>query len=365
VGRHQLVIEAVEVGAYRVPTEAPESDGTLQWNSTIMVAVEVCADGARGLGYTYSHPAAAVLVRDELTRLVRGRDPMDVGAAWLAMAEVTRNLGTSGVVAAAISAVDTALWDLKARLLGVPLAALLGQIRQTVPVYGSSGFTSYGIDKLQRCLGQWVAAGIRRVKMKVGREPERDAERVRAARQAIGPDVELYVDANGAYTRKQALEMAERFAEQRVSWFEEPVSSDDIEGLRLIRDRAPAGMAVTTGEYGFGLYDFRDLLQAGAVDVLQADITRCKGLTGLLQVHALCEAWCIPLSTHTAPALHLHPGVSMNRTIHLEYFRDHVRLEALLLDGVPALRAGALAPNMTRTGNGLELRRKEAARYAV
>jgi len=164
--------------------------------------------------------------------------------------------------------------DLKARLLDLPLITLLGAVRANVPVYGSGGFTSYSMAQLQEQLGGWVADGISRVKMKIGRQPASDLDRVRAAREAIGPGAELFVDANGAYTRKQALATACAFTEFDVSWFEEPVSSDDLDGLRLLRDRAPAGMEIAAGEYGYDLFYFRRMLEAGAVDVLQADATR-------------------------------------------------------------------------------------------
>src|SRR3954453_9724045 len=123
-------------------------------------------------------------------------------------------------------------------------------------------------------------------------------------RRAIG-DCQLFVDANGAYTRKQALAEAAAFGEHGVSWFEEPVSSDDLDGLRLLRDRGPAGMAIAAGEYGHDAAYFRRTLEACAVDVLQADATRCGGITGFMQAVALCEAYGVPLSSHCAPSLHL------------------------------------------------------------
>ncbi len=202
---------------------------------------------------------------DMLAGVVKGRDAMGVPGAWSAMVAAIRNLGRPGIASMAISAVDTALWDLKARLLDVPLVTLLGAVRDAAPVYGSGGFTSYSDRQLRDQLSGWVEAGIPRVKMKIGRNPAEDIGRVRAARAAIGPDAELFVDANGAYSRKQAMAMAEVFAESDVTWFEEPVSSDDLEGLRLMRDRAPSGMEIAAGEYGYDLFYFSRMLEAGAV----------------------------------------------------------------------------------------------------
>ena len=246
--------------------------------------VEASSGTATGLGFSYADPATAALVRDLLAQVVCGRDAMGVPGSWSAMVAAIRNLGRPGIASMAISAVDAALWDLKARLLSLPLVSVLGSARDDVPIYGSGGFTSYSIRELQTQLGNWVASGISRVKMKIGRDPTADVERVCAAREAIGKDAELFVDANGGYSRKQALCQAERFAEFGVRWFEEPVSSDDLDGLRLLRDRAPAGMDIAAGEYGYDLPYFRRMLEAGAVDVLQADASRCGGVSGFLAV---------------------------------------------------------------------------------
>jgi L-alanine-DL-glutamate epimerase-like enolase superfamily enzyme len=358
-------IEHIDVSAYTIPTDAPESDGTLEWNHTTLVVVDAAAGDRHGLGYTYADVATAVLIRDVLADVVRGHDAMAVTAAWAAMRHAIRNLGRPGIVSMAIAALDTALWDLKARMLDVPLVTLLGQIRATVPVYGSGGFTSYSRGRLEHQLGEWARHGIRAVKMKIGREPDRDAERVRAARDAIGAGVELFVDANGAYTRKQALAQAEAFAAYGVRWFEEPVSSDDLDGLRLLRDRAPAGMDIAAGEYGYDLPYFERLLQAGAVECLQADASRCAGITEFLRVAALCDARSLPLSSHTAPSLHLHPCAALAATRHMEYFYDHVRIEQMLFDGAVAPVGGRLAPDLSRPGLGLDFKRADAARYEV
>jgi len=329
------------------------------------VLVRASAANQTGLGYTYADNATARLIQDLLSQVVKGQDAMATTANWNAMVQRTRNLGRPGIVSMAISAVDSALWDLKARLLNLPLITLLGAVREAVPIYGSGGFTSYSAEQLQRQLEGWVERGIPRVKMKIGRDARLDLERIRAVRRAIGPDTELFVDANGAYSRKQALAQAEKFADLNVKWFEEPVSSDDLPGLRLLRDRAPAVMEIAAGEYGYELGYFRRMLASGAVDVLQADATRCGGITGFLQVAALCEAFHLPLSAHTAPALHTHVCCSATPVRHLEYFHDHVRIEGMFFDGVGPPVNGALRPDLSRPGMGIELKQADVERFAA
>jgi L-alanine-DL-glutamate epimerase-like enolase superfamily enzyme len=359
-------VDRLDVSVYTVPTDFPETDGTAAWDSTTIVLVEAHAGDRVGLGYTYGDAAVGTLICDTLAEVVEGRDALSVTASWSALGRACRNLGRPGLASMAIAAVDTALWDLKARLLELPLVTLLDAVHDTIPVYGSGGFTSYTDDRLAEQLGGWVAQGISRVKMKVGREPGRDVHRVGVARSAIGDEAELFVDANGALGRKQALWFAAEYAERfGVRWFEEPVSSDDLEGLRLIRDRAPAGLEIAAGEYGYTLPYFQHLLAAGAVDCLQADVTRCEGITGFLRVAALCQARSLELSAHCGPSIHVHPCCAVAPFRHLEYFHDHVRVERLLFDGFLEPVDGELRPDLSRPGNGLELKRAAAARYAV
>jgi L-alanine-DL-glutamate epimerase-like enolase superfamily enzyme len=362
---NSVPVERIEVSAFTIPTDSPESDGTLEWDRTTLVLVRATGGGRQGLGYTYADDATAKLIQGTLAVAVERPDAMSPPAAYRAMWQRVRNLGHSGICLMAISAVDCALWDLKARLLGIPLVVLLGQVHAGVPVYGSGGFTSYTDQRLAAQLSRWVREGIPRVKMKVGRDAAADVRRVRVAREAIGSAAELYVDANGAYTRKQALAQAEKFADCDVSWFEEPVSSDDLEGLRLLRNRAPAGMKIAAGEYGYDSFYFRRMLTAGAVDVLQADITRCGGVTGFLAVAALCQAHNVPLSAHTAPVLHAHAACAAAPCANLEYFHDHVRIESMFFDGLPQLVNGELRPDLSRPGLGLELKRADAEKFAA
>ncbi|QYJ15766.1 L-rhamnonate dehydratase [Rubrobacter xylanophilus DSM 9941] len=357
-------VEEIEVLACKVPTDAPESDGTLEWDSTTMVLVEAHGGGEKGLGYTYGDVSVGRFITSKLAGVAEGSDALSPPAVWARMQAAIRNAGRPGVGAMAVSAVDVALWDLKAKLLGVPLADALPRFHERVPVYGSGGFTSYSLKRLQEQLGGWVAEGIPRVKMKVGREPERDRERVRAAREAVGEDVELMVDANGAYKRKQALYWAEAFArESRITYLEEPVSSEDREGLRMLRDRGPGGVAIAAGEYEWTLAQLFDL--AGCVDILQADVTRCGGITNLLRVDGICRGHQIPFSAHCAPAISAHACCAMESLLHLEYFHDHVRVERLLFEGTLTPEDGRLRPDPDRSGLGLELKRSEAERYAA
>ena len=364
--RREVPIDDIRVSVYRVPTDSPkESDGTYVWTATTLVLVEAHGGGAMGIGYTYADTATATLIHDTLADVARGMDVMANGAIWLALVGAVRNLGRSGIASMAISAIDNALWDLKARLLDAPLVALFGAARDAAPIYGSGGFTSYSVDELRKQLGGWVRDGIPRVKMKIGRDPAADVQRVKAARAEIGDDAELFVDANGAYARKQALAQADRFAEWRVTWFEEPVYHGDHEGLRLCRDRAPAGMDISVGEYGYEPRDFAALIEAGACDVLQADATRCEGMTGLLIVDGLCTSAMMPLSTHCAPSLHVHAACAARQLRHVEYFHDHARIEHMLFDGAPVPRDGALWPDLSQPGNGLEFKRADAKAYAI
>lgn len=362
---HTGGIDRLHVETYKVPTEVPESDGTLQWDHTNICIVTAFAQGRYGLGYTFAGHAAAALISGVLNEAVKGVDPMSPQLAYMSMWRRIRNMGRPGICSMAISAVDCALWDLKARLLEKPLVTLLGQVREAAVVYGSGGFTSYTDHQLAKQLEGWARHGMGAVKMKIGREPARDKERVRAARKAIGADTKLYVDANGAYAPREALSQAEMLADHDVRWFEEPVSSDNLGGMRFVREHLGPRMQVAAGEYGYDVFYFREMLAAGAVDVLQADITRCGGVTGFMQVAALCEAHNVPFSAHTAPALHTAPACAAIPFTQLEYFHDHVRIEQMFFDGLPKLVRGELQPDLSRPGTGLELRRQDAEKFAA
>jgi L-alanine-DL-glutamate epimerase-like enolase superfamily enzyme len=358
----ERAVEKVQARAYTVPTEAPESDGTLEWDATTIVVVELEAGDERGLGYTYSHAAAAQVVDSVLRPLVEGADPIAPPQVWAAMRRAVRNIGGQGIAAMAISAVDIALRDLRAKLLGRSLADSLGRVREEIATYGSGGFTSLEGDDLATHLRGFVEQGFGAVKMKVGRDPDADRERLATAREAIGPDVALMVDANGAFDRRGALRQAEVYAEFGVVYLEEPVSSEDLAGLAWLRDRVPPGIEIAAGEYLWDVAEARRM--APCVDVLQADATRCGGVTGALRLDGVCAAGQIPFSAHCAPQVSAHLCCAMASAIHVEYFADHARLEPLLFEGTIEPAGGVLRPDPDRPGLGLSLR-DSAAEFAV
>lgn len=362
--RPDVPVERVDVSAYRIPTDRrPESDGTAVWDGTTMVLVEIEAGGARGTGWTYASAAAGTLVDEKLAGIVRDANALDTRAIWARLCGAVRNDGRSGIASYAIAAIDVALHDLRARLHGVALCDLFGTAREAVPLYGSGGFTSYDLATLREQLGGWARDGFAAVKMKVGRDHDADPRRVAAAREAIGPDVRLFVDGNGGYDVADAIRIAHRFAEHDVTWFEQPVDHQDLAGTRRVREHAPPGMAISTGEYITDTARAAEI--AGVCDVLQADATRCGGYTGFLAIDGFCEVTRKPLSTHCSPMLHLHAAAAALRVRHMEWFHDHARIERMLFDGFVEPAGGMLRPDRSRPGHGLAFKHADARRYAL
>lgn len=347
-------ITKLTTAVYRFPTPQPEADGTLHWDATTAVTVTLTAGGQTGLGWTYSSAAAASVIQDTLAGAVTDCDAFDVAAGWSAMHRACRNLGTRGLVMQAISAVDIAWWDLKARLLRVPLESLLGRCRSEVPIYGSGGFTTLTDAQLEEQVEWWRSVGCTAMKIKIGQSwgtrIPRDLARVGELRRHAGDEAALMVDANGAYTTGQARRVGAALDELGVTWFEEPVSSDDTAGLADVR--AALRCDVAAGEYVTDIYDAAALLPV--VDCLQLDATRCGGYTGWLRAAALAQSHNLQVSAHCAPSLHASVAAAVPNLRHVEWFADHARLEPLLVEGIPEVRGGALHLD-GRPGHGMQL----------
>ncbi|MEP6682075.1 MAG: enolase C-terminal domain-like protein [Parafilimonas sp.] len=362
---NSILINNLKVSAFKIPTATPESDGTINWNSTTLILVEVKSADKTGIGYTYANEATAVVIDKVLKNIIVDANALDIPFLNAKMIAAIRNDGQVGIAMMAVSAVDNALWDLKAKLFDVPLCNLLGKAKESMLIYGSGGFTSYNKKQLQQQLSNWVDEGIKHVKIKIGTHAEKDVERVKEARDAIGNSTSLFVDANGAYTIKQAIEKSFQFKEFNISWFEEPVTSDNLEGLQFIREHVQAEVNIAAGEYAYNLPYFYHMLKANAVDILQADATRCGGITNFLKAASLAEAQQIPFSSHCAPALHLHAAVSLSNFYIAEYFYDHARIENMLFDGVMQSKNGCIYPDLSRPGIGLEFKYSDAEKYKL
>jgi L-alanine-DL-glutamate epimerase-like enolase superfamily enzyme len=358
-------ITGVTAAAYEFPTPQPQSDGTLTWSSTVAVTAQVTGGGLSGLGWSYTGAGAATIVETQLVKAVTGRDVFDVAGCWEAMVRACRNLGRPGLVSAAIAAVDIAIWDLKARLLELSLPALFGRARHDVPVYGSGGFTNLTEDQLVKQCDEWLAVGCRGVKIKVGEawgtNTARDLARTATVRDRVGPSIDVMVDANGGYALAQAVRMGRAYDDLGVSWFEEPVSSDDLAGLALLRRELSCDIAA--GEYADSTQYVLRMCAAGAVDCLQVDVTRCAGYTEWLRCAAIAAAHGLHISGHCAPALHAPVAVAIPNLRHVEWFVDHARLEPLLVDGAPAVEGGVMVPGNT-PGHGMQLKHT-ADRYRI
>lgn len=350
-------ITGVTTAVYTFPTADPEADGTLDWNATTAVTVSLTAGGQTGLGWTYSSPAAAAVVHDKLAGVIHDRPAHAINDGWSAMHRAARNLGTRGLVMQAISAVDIAWWDLRARLLDLPLSVLLGASRADVPIYGSGGFTSQTDAELAKQVDWWHSVGCDAMKIKIGEgwgtRIDRDLARVRRLSELTGGQVALMADANGAYQPGPAARVGAQLDDLGVVWFEEPVSSDDIGGLATVRTAVKCDVAA--GEYAADVYDMGALLPV--VDCLQLDATRCGGYTGWLRGAALAASHNREVSAHCAPSLHACVAAAVPNLRHVEWFADHARLEPLLVDGLPEARAGSLQLAGDRPGHGMTLSR--------
>ncbi|GAB7005723.1 enolase C-terminal domain-like protein [Nocardioides sp. AN3] len=360
-------VASVQAAAYTIPTDLPEADGTLAWDSTTLVIVTATTGDPAlpvGTGWTYAPAATAHVVTELLAGVVCGRDALDVVGAWEAMVRAVRNAGRQGVVGMAISAVDVALWDLAARLLDQPLHRLLGRCRDDVPLYGSGGFTTYSEKELRAQLACWLDQGFERVKIKIGESwgaaERRDVARVEQTRAEVGDDAEVFVDANGGYAVKQAVRVGRALDALDVRWFEEPVSSDHPAQLRIVRDTLQTDVAA--GEYGWDLAGLARLVDS--VDCLQIDATRCGGFTEWRRAAALAAAHGLQVSAHCAPALHGPVALATPNLCHVEWFHDHARIERMLLDPPPDPTGGRLLPS-NEPGHGFTLRETDLERYRV
>ncbi len=324
-------------------------------------------EGASGFSYLSGPRAVRALIHDDISDALIGHDPFNIEALWQDMFWRVRGYGRKGLAFQAISGLDVALWDLKAKALDVPLYRLLGPAHESVPTYGSGGWTHFSIEELVAEQVGYVEAGFRRVKMKVGKDfgmDERgDMARLEAVRKAVGDDVEIYIDANNGYYAKQAIRMSKQFEDYGAAWFEEPVLADDIQGLAAI-SRATT-IPVATGEHEYTKYGFKDLISQGGADIVQPDIGRVGGVTEWMKVAHLADAFNLPVAPHAYGVLHLHCAMATPNIKAVEITGPEMERWPVLFEDVPPVIDGQWKPFADRPGLGLAPRSDTMRELAV
>jgi L-alanine-DL-glutamate epimerase-like enolase superfamily enzyme len=352
-----------EGGVFQDATMPRPGAGGLPW-----MFVELATDaGITGISYSEGAGPVRSLIHDQLSDLIVGADPFETEKLWTNMFWRTRGNGRKGVAFQAISAVDNAVWDIKAKALGVPLYRLLGSAHDRVPVYGSGGWTHYTEKELVREQMSFVERGFPRTKMKVardfGRAEKEDIARLAAIRKTLGDDVTIFVDANNGYYAKQAIRMAAAFKDYDIGWFEEPVLADDIPGLASIAKAI--SIPVATGEHEYTKYGFRDLITAGAADIVQADVGRVGGVTEWMKIAHLAAAFNLPIAPHAYALLHLHPAMATPNLMVVEMLDIEWQPMMKWLIDPPHPENGQWTPDPDRPGNGIELNPSAVKKYAI
>ena len=333
-----------------IPPPKPGATG----RSTVFIHVHT-DEGTQGFSYLNAPGAIRSLIEDNLKDILIGRTPFETEAIWTEMFWRVRGYGRKGLAFQAISGLDIALWDLKGKALDKPLYKVLGAAHESVPAYGSGGWTNYSTEELVAEQSGYVEMGFLRIKMKVGKDfgqnESADMARLGAVRRAVGDDVEIYVDANNGYYAKQAIRMSHQFEEFGVAWFEEPVLADDIEGLAAV-SRA-TDIPVATGEHEYTKYGFKDLIARGGADIVQPDIGRVGGVTEWMKVGHLAHAFNLPVAPHAYSLLHLHCAMATPNLKVVEILGGEMKSWPFLFDEVPPVVEGMWKPFEDRPGLGL------------
>ncbi|MGW6746352.1 L-talarate/galactarate dehydratase [Streptomyces sp. NPDC055025] len=359
-------ISAVRLSLVRLPLHAPISDAKVltgrqkPLTEIAFLFAEITTEGGHeGIGFGYSKraggPGLYAHAREIAPELI-GEDPSDTGRLWQKLVWAGASMGRSGLTTQAIAAFDIALWDLKARRAGLPLAKLLGAHRDSVRCYNTSGgFLSMPLDQVLENAGRALARGIGGIKIKVGRPDSRsDLRRVEAVREHLGDDVPLMVDANQQWDRTTAARMGRALEGFGLTWIEEPLDAYDAEGHAALA--ASLDTPVATGEMLTSVAEHTGLIMTGAADLIQPDAPRVGGITPFLQIMALADHKSLGMAPHFAMEIHLHLAAAYPRATWVEHFEW---LEPLFNERLE-LRGGRMTVP-SRPGLGLSLSDQAAA----
>jgi D-arabinonate dehydratase len=345
-----------------IPPRTPGNGGRGQ------VFVHIHTDeGFEGLGVGYYIPGVRQVIEDGLKTVLVGQDPFNTEKLWNDMFWRVRGYGRKGIAFGGISTVDVGLWDLKAKALGVPLYRLLGPYQESVPIYGSGGWTNFSEAELVAEMVGYVEQGIKQVKMKVGkdfgRSEREDILRLAAVRKAVGDDVAVYIDANNGYYAKQAIYMAREFEQHQVGWFEEPVLADDISGLAEVR--TAIDIPVATGEHEYTKYGFKELIASGGADIVQPDVGRVGGVTEWMKVAHMAHGFNLPVAPHALQLVHLHLCCATPNLKVVEYMNMALETDEIFYTEFPRQRDGMWSPFPDKPGLGLELDPYAVEKWAI
>jgi len=349
-----MKIRDLQADHYRITLPAALSDSThgIIEGFELITARVRDADGAEGVGYTYTVGTGgaavhALLARDLAPRLA-GREAEDIEAIWQLMWWALHYGGRGGAQALAISAVDIALWDLRARRQDAPLWRVLGGFDPRVPCYAGGIDLELTLDRLLRQTDDNLARGFRAIKMKVGRPALReDVERVRAMRAHLGRDFPLMADANMRWTVDDAIRAARALRDQDLVWLEEPTIPDDVPGhVRIVRE---GGVPIAAGENLHTLHEFRALIAAGGLTFPEPDVTNCGGITTFMKICHLAEAFNLPVTSHGAHDVTVHLLAAVPNRSYLE--AHGFGLDRYIEFPLPIQEGNAVAPD--RPGHGV------------
>ncbi|MCI9296256.1 MAG: mandelate racemase/muconate lactonizing enzyme family protein [Lachnospiraceae bacterium] len=318
------LIKDVKVHLVSMPVKGGFADATRKVESIGYTIVKITTeDGVEGFGVTYHEvggEATKLLIEKNIAPRIMDKDPFETEVIWQDLVQYLRGVGRKGLMFCALSAVDIALWDIKGKILDMPLYRLFGGNQTKVPVYGSGGWTSYTDEELVEEMKMIVSRGYQMVKFKVGydggRKPLRDVERVRKVRDAVGPDVEIMLDANNCWDAATGARFANMVKDYNILFLEEPVYADDIPGL--VRYKQSTDLPLATGEHEYTKYGARDLIINGAADIVQLDGTRAGGFTEMLKIAALTQAWNLKFAPHAMENIHIHLVSACSNALFLE-----------------------------------------------
>jgi L-alanine-DL-glutamate epimerase-like enolase superfamily enzyme len=348
-------ITSLITGYYRVALPEALTDsthGVMKDFELVTVRVRD-SDEALGVGYTFTvgrnGGAIANILERDMAEIVAGKNPDQIEAVWDAVWWAMHYGGRGGPTVLALSALDMALWDMKAKKLGTPLWTLLGGFGDRVPCYAGGIDLDLPLPQLIKQTDRNLDRGFRAIKMKVGRQRlSEDVERVAAMRSHLGQDFPLMVDANMRWTADEAIRAARAFAPYDPTWLEEPISPDDFAGhARVVRE---GGLAIAAGENLRTLWDFRHLIASGGVTYPEPDVTNCGGVTSFMKIARLAEAFNLPLTSHGAHDVTVHLlAAAPNRS----YLEAHgFGLDRYIAEPLKIEDGFAIAPD--RVGHGIE-----------